>query len=274
VAGTLAEHGIALFAISYDAVEILKGFTDKHGIAYPLLSDAGSHVMRRLGLLNAHVQDDHAAYGIKPNPRHVDLPYPGVFVLDADGVVTDKRFHESYRERDSGAGLLAVALGIAAPPPLAAASSASGDVVRVRAWLDSETYAWFQRIHCFAEIAITPGFHVAGSPAADGMVPVALDVAPLDGLEVGAVTWPAPTPLRLQGRDADLLAHEGTIRGSLPLTFTAAPGAGDHRLRLTVTYQACDSTSCLPPSSITLELPIREAALVDRTLPAADAKTP
>ena len=105
-------------------------------------------------------------------------------------------------------------------------------------------------------------------------MPVALDVAPLDGLEVGAVTWPAPTPLRLQGRDADLLAHEGTIRGSLPLTFTAAPGAGDHRLRLTVTYQACDSTSCLPPSSITLELPIREAALVDRALPTAPAKTP
>lgn len=44
--------------------------------------------------------------------------------------------------------------------------------------------------------------------------------------------------------------------------------------RLTVTYQACDSTSCLPPSSIALELPIREAALVDRPLPAAPAKTP
>src|SRR5580765_7402867 len=144
----LAKHGIALFAISYDAVEILKGFADKHGIAYPLLSDTGSHVMRRLGLLNAHVQDDHAAYGIKPNPRHVDLPYPGVFILDANGIVTDKRFHVSYRERDSGAGLLAVALGIAVPPPLAATSSASGDVVRARAWLDSETYAWFQRIHC------------------------------------------------------------------------------------------------------------------------------
>jgi hypothetical protein len=274
VAGTLVEQGIALFAISYDTVEILKGFADKHGIAYPMLSDTGSHVMRRLGLLNAHVQDDHAAYGIKPNPRHVDLPYPGVFILDANGVVTDKRFHVSYRERDTGAGLLELALGIAAPPPVAAISSASGDVVRVSAWLDSETYAWFQRIHCFAEIEIAPGLHVAGDPALEEMVAVALDVAPLDGLEVGAVTWPAPTPLRLDGLDTELLAHEGTIRGSLPLTFTAAPGAGDHRLRLTVTYQACDRASCLPPSSITLELPIREAALVDRVLPDTRAKTP
>jgi DsbC/DsbD-like thiol-disulfide interchange protein len=139
---------------------------------------------------------------------------------------------------------------------------------------DSETYAWFQRIHCVAEIEIAPGLHIVGEPAADGMVPVALDVAPLDGLEVGAVTWPAPAPLRLDGLDADLQAHEGTIRGSLPLTFTAAPGAGDLRLCLTVTYQACDRTTCLPPSSITLELPIREAPLVDRALPAADAKTP
>jgi DsbC/DsbD-like thiol-disulfide interchange protein len=138
----------------------------------------------------------------------------------------------------------------------------------------AETYAWFQRIHCFAEIEIAPGFHVVGHPAADGMVPVSLDVAPLDGLELGAVTWPAPTPLRRDDLDADLPAHEWTIRGSLPVTFTAAPGAGDHRLRLTVTYQACDRIAYLPPSSITLELPIREAALVDRPLPAAPAKTP
>ena len=41
--------------------------------------------MRGLGLINERVQEDHAAYGIPPNPRHVNLPYPGVFVLDARG---------------------------------------------------------------------------------------------------------------------------------------------------------------------------------------------
>ncbi len=95
----LEANGIALFAISYDSVEILRGFADKHDIRFPLLSDEGSRVIRQLGLINERVQEDHAVYGIKPNPRHVDLPYPGVFVLDEDGIIVHKRFHESYRER-------------------------------------------------------------------------------------------------------------------------------------------------------------------------------
>src|SRR5207244_2571760 len=82
VAPALAVDGVALFAISYDSVEILRNFAATHGITYHLLSDEGSHAMRGLGLINDRVQEDHAVYGIKPNARHVNLPYPGVFVLD------------------------------------------------------------------------------------------------------------------------------------------------------------------------------------------------
>ena len=41
---------IALFAISYDTVDVLAGFAAQHGIAYPLLADAGSKAIRALGL--------------------------------------------------------------------------------------------------------------------------------------------------------------------------------------------------------------------------------
>ena len=60
-------NGVALFAISYDSVEILRNFAATHGITYPLLSDEGSHAMRGLGLINDRVQEDHAVYGIQPN---------------------------------------------------------------------------------------------------------------------------------------------------------------------------------------------------------------
>ena len=98
--------------MSYDPVETLAAFAATHRITYPLLSDHESAVIRRLGLLNEHVQADHAAYGIAPNPRHAGLPYPGAFALDTAGVVVEKRFHESYRVRDTGAGLIARTLGI------------------------------------------------------------------------------------------------------------------------------------------------------------------
>ncbi|MGH9894490.1 MAG: redoxin domain-containing protein, partial [bacterium] len=142
----LAANGVALFAISYDTVDILVSFAEKHRIAYPLLSDEGSLVMRRLGLINERVQEDHAVYGIAPSPRHVNLPYPGVFVLDERGIIVQKRFHESYRERDTGTGLIAETLGIFDPGQNVAVETAD-DTVNVRAWLDSSTYCAFQRLH-------------------------------------------------------------------------------------------------------------------------------
>jgi len=268
----LSGNNVAVFAISYDSVEILARFAETHGIAFPLLSDQGSHVMRRLGLLNPRVQEDHAAYGIGPNPRHVDLPYPGVFLVDEQGVVAVKRFHESYRERDAGAGLLASTLGLFSPAP-GPEVAVPDDAVHVRAWLDSPTYCMFQRLHLNVEIVVGDGFHVYAEPISDGYTPLSVDVAPIQGMERGAIRWPAPRSFTIDGLQEEFWVHEGTIRGSLPLTFTAAPGAGDHLLHATVAYQACSRVACLPPSALHLKFPVKEVALVDRELPARTEKT-
>lgn len=265
-------NGVALFAISYDSVEILRDFAATHGIAYPLLSDEGSRAMRGLGLINERVQEDHAVYGIKPNPRHVDLPYPGVFVLDRDGVVVEKRFYESYRERDTGPGLIAQALGIVAEPS-APVVAANGPVVTVRAWLDSPTYVFFQRLVLTVEVSIAPGFHVYGQPAGDGLTPLSVEIDAIDGLEVDAASWPLPRPFARPGFDDGLWVHQGVVRGTVPLTFGAAPGGGDHLLGVTVRYQACDGASCLVPSSVRLRVAVREAPLVGRSLPAPKASS-
>jgi hypothetical protein len=261
----LAVKGVALFAISYDSVEILGDFAATHGITYPLLSDAGSRAMRGLGLINERVQEDHAAYGIKPNPRHVDLPYPGVFVLDRDGIVAGKRFHESYRERDTGTGLIAQALGIVGEPS-APAVAANGPVIGVRGWLDSPTYVFFQRLVLTVEVSIAPGFHVCGHPAGAGLTPLSVAIDAIEGLEVGAASWPPPRRLARPGLDDGLWVHEGVVRGTVPLTFAAAPGGGDHQLGVTVHVQAGNDATCLAPASIRLRIPVREAALVGRSL--------
>jgi peroxiredoxin len=271
LAPELTTRGIALVAISFDAVAILRDFAAAHAITYPLLSDEGSHVMRALGLINERVLEDHAAYGIPANPRHVNLPYPGVFVLDGDGIVTRKVFHESYRERDSGPGLLAQTLGIAADPP---GVVTHGDgAVRVRAWLDSPTYAFFQRLTLTVEVSTAHGFHVYAAPVPSGLTPLSVGIDPIAGLEVGPAAWPPPRRFAVPGLDDELWVHEGTVRGTLPLTFAAPPGAGDHTITVTVAYQACDDSTCSMPASVRVALAVREVALVGRALPAVAAKT-
>jgi hypothetical protein len=263
---TLKAEGVALFAISYDPMAILRAFADKHGITYPLLSDEGSHVIRRLGLVNERVQEDHAHYGIPANPRHVGLPYPGAFVLDEAGIISRKRFHESYRVRDTGPGLLARTLD-QLEPVADHAVTRQDEAVRARAWLDSPTYAFFQRLHVNVEVRVAPGFHVYGPPVPTGFVPLSMEVAPIDGVEIGAAEWPAPHPFEVKGLDERFWVHEGTVHGTLPLTFSAPPGAGDRVIQVTVTYQACSDSECLAPMALALRLPVREAALEGRELP-------
>jgi hypothetical protein len=256
---------VALFAISYDTVEVLRGFAATHGITYPLLADEGSHVMRALGLINERVQEDHAAYGIAANPRHVNLPYPGVFLLDGAGVVAQKRFFESYRERDTGPGLLAQALGVTATAPASVAPT-GGPVLTARAWVDSPTYAFFQRLTLFIDVSIAPGLRVYGAPAQGGITPLSVEVGAIEGLEVGVARWPAPQPLSRAGL-ADTWVYSGVVRGTLPLTFAASPGGGDQMLEVTVHFQNCDEAGASVPSSMSLQVPVREAPLVGRSLP-------
>jgi len=268
----LAANGVALFAISYDSVEILRNFAATHGITYSLLSDEGSHVMRRLGLINDRVQEDHAVYGIQPNARHVNLPYPGAFILDRDGLVYHKRFYESYRERDTGTGLLAHALGVVKEPP-STPIVATHSPVTIRAWLDSPTYVFFQRLMLTVEVSIKSGFSVCADPSRDGVTPLSIAIDPLEGLEVGTARWPSARRLARAGFQDGLWVHEGIVRGTVPLTFAAAPGAGDHTVGVIVRYQAYDGVSCLDSSAVQLRVPVREAALIGRSLPSPPSKT-
>ena len=265
---------MALFAVSYDPVETLAAFAATHRITYPLLSDHDSAVIRGLGLLNEQVQADHAAYGIAPNPRHAGLPYPGAVALDTAGVVVEKRFHESYRVRDTGAGLIAHTLGILPPAPEAHRVAGDGEPVSVRVWLDSPTYTWFQRLHLNVGIETRSGWHVYGRPVPQGMIPLDVEIAPIPGLEIGPMAGPAPNRFTMAGLDETLWVHEGSLRIAVPLTFTGPPGAGDHRLAGWVSYQACSDAVCLPPSRYRFELGVTETALVGRTLPVPGAATP
>jgi DsbC/DsbD-like thiol-disulfide interchange protein len=145
--------------------------------------------------------------------------------------------------------------------------------VTARAWLDSPTYVFFQRVLLTVEVSIAPGFDVYGQPAGDGLTPLSIEIDALEGLEVGPARWPSPRRFPQPGLSDELWVHEGVVRGTVPLTFAATPGGGDLVIGVTVRYQACDDASCLVPSSLQLRVPVREAALIGRSLPSPTAKT-
>ena len=252
---------IAVFAISYDAVDVLRGFADTYGITFALLSDEGSTVMRALGLLNEHVDEQHAAYGIPHHDRFRGLPYPGVFLLDAHGRVMQKRFQQSYRERETGVGLLEQGFGLQSTRRGAEVVTQS-EGVQVHAALDAPSYRFFQRLWLTVELTIAPGVHIYGRPISTGYLPLTIEVAPLAGMVVGAPTWPAPQPYRVAGLAEEFCVYTGTLKVSLPVTLTEE--GGDQTLQVTVQYQACSASECFAPQTLKLALPVQAADHIGR----------
>ncbi len=92
--------GIQVIGISYDEPEVLRKFSEKNKIAYPLLSDPGS---KTIGAY--HIRND-AAKG-----KAAGVPHPGTFLLDPQGTIAAKLFLDNFRERHTTEALIRAAGG-------------------------------------------------------------------------------------------------------------------------------------------------------------------
>jgi peroxiredoxin len=91
--------GIQVLAISYDSVPVLARFADQRKISFPLLSDPDHKTIHAYGLLNKEAK----------GTRSEGVPYPGIILLDQNGVIRAKLFREGYRERASADDLIKAA---------------------------------------------------------------------------------------------------------------------------------------------------------------------
>ncbi len=248
---SLEHRGVALFAVSYDSVDTLAAFAEQRGISYPLLSDEGSHTIRALGLLNEHLAEQHAVYGITTREEQQGVAYPGTFVLDEEGLIVEKHFEQSYRVRPTAQLSEEYAFGATGSvAPHAVHTQLSG--LELQAWTDSPTYRPYQQVRLHVQLAMQAGTHVYATPVPNGYTPLQLRVEPLEGLTAGAIDRPAPRSFHVEGVDDEFLVYEGTFRMTVPLMLTT--NLGLTKLLLELAYQTCTKTTCFPPARIRLEL--------------------
>jgi hypothetical protein len=256
-----AKRGLGLAAVSRDPAEITAPFAERKGITYPLLSDAGSAVIRRYGLLNTQVAPDNAHFGI---------PFPGTFVLDAEGRVADRFFEESYRTRMTG-NTLALELGAdagAAPDTWATTARrageawrASSDQLEVTVHPSDPVVAPGQEFTIVLDVVMKPGVHVY-APGGHPYRPIRLTLEP-DSLFSGRdAIYPESEDYHFKPLDEHVPVFTGAFRVRKPVAIEASrelaararePGAAV-TLRGTLEYQACDATVCFLPQSVPFRL--------------------
>ncbi len=96
--------GVSIVAMTYDPVDFLKEVELDRGVEFTLLNDEAITHVNRLGILNTDYAPDSRAYGV---------PYPGIFLIDTDGVIRYKFAEESYRDRPDFANVLEAATEMA-----------------------------------------------------------------------------------------------------------------------------------------------------------------
>ncbi len=102
-------------------------------------------------------------------------------------------------------------------------------------------------------LALEAPWHVnSHTPSLEDLVPFTLQAGA--GWRLGPVAWPPAVEQRLSFEPAPLSLYEGEVEITAPLEAAGEPLVP--QASVTLRYQACNDRLCLPPESLTLQLPV------------------
>lgn len=222
---------------------MLRRFAQARGITFPLVSDQGSQIIRRYGLLNEANQAGTRAYGV---------PHPGTFVLDRTGRVRSRYFEEAYQERNTVASIL-VRQGVTAFGPMSTIDTKHLTIV---AAISDGTTAPGERHTLVFDVTPKPGMHVY-APGKHTYQVVGLSLDPQPWLRAGPTRYPPSEIYHFVPLDERVEVYMKGFRLERDVTILATPEvrkmlAGQSSLTLSgrLEYQACDDKLCYAPQSV------------------------
>jgi len=240
------EQGLKLAGISYDSEAILKFFSDRRKIEFPLLSDPDSSVIRAYDVLNSEATGQNKG-----------MARPGYFFIDTKGVIREKFFEAKYRERLTGNSVLSKLF-----PELGEEVIANVEAPHLQLTVGQSDRAGVpgNLITLTADVRLPPDVHVY-APGTQGYKPIKLVMDPLPEFEFRAASYPRSKILYLPAIKERVPVFEGAfrIRQELKVNsmadFSNSLGTDGKMVAIKahLEYQACDNKICFLPASVPLE---------------------
>ncbi|HTC62050.1 MAG TPA: redoxin domain-containing protein [Candidatus Saccharimonadales bacterium] len=240
------EQGIKLAGVSYDSVEILKFFSDRRKIEFPLLSDPDSKIIRMYQVLNSEA--------VGPNEG---MARPGYFFIDPKGNIREKFFEAKYRERLTGNTVLSKLF-----PALGEEVSDAVEAphLQLHVGQSDRTAVPGNLVTLTADVQLPPDVHVY-APGTKGYKAIKLTIDPQSDFALKQASYPAAKILYLPAIKEKVPVFEGTfkirqeLKANSATDFSGALGADGKQVTVkgTLEYQACDSKICFLPASVPVE---------------------
>ena len=235
-------------AVSYDSVDTLRAFAEKHAVTFPMLSDQGSKTITAWGILNREAAG-----------RTAGIPYPGTYVLDPKGVIVSRNFEEAYQERDSAASIIAaLKQSSATQTPGASKSDVLGKYLKLGLGATDAIAAPGHRIMLTVDLTPGPKIHVY-APGQASYIPIALKINDSPDWKAAAAVFPQSTRF-VDPVGERVQVYDRPFRITQNVTLSLTPSMRQRataRESLVVTgaleYQACDDKICYRPETIPVQ---------------------
>ena len=234
--------------MSYDSQAILKEFSERHGITYPLLADRQSVIIKRFGVLNPKGKDFMKG-----------MAFPGYIYVSGDGRIQQIFFEQNYRERVTANNLIARLF-----PELAETDvrRLTAPHVTLRLGQSDLVVGPGSRITVSVEVTLPKDLHVY-APGAQGYKPILLQLDSSSEFMPGPISYPKSQTLFLPAINEKMPVFSGTFRITQDVTISATPefiralrANGEAGKPISVYgalhYQACDDKKCFLPETVSL----------------------
>jgi hypothetical protein len=209
-----------------------------------MLSDPDSEVISAFGILNTLIaEDDHPWFGI---------PFPGIYVTDGQGVISEKFFESNLALRPGIDQLARAVRGEAVDLQTTAPLSSVEYTVRFD---DAPTPPGVLR-ELVVTLRVPEGQHLYGQPVPVGMVATHVEIDAGDNLIVRDTIAPPTRSLVLAGTGETLQVYDGDVTLRVPITHSGPLVSPDGRgtdeptqVVGRVRWQSCDDNVCNLPES-------------------------
>ena len=256
-------EGLGVAVISYDSVEILADFAKRKNISLPMLSDPKSEIIRAFGVLNTHVPAGHQWSGV---------PFPGTFIVDANGVVRSKYFEDSYRDRYSAPTILLREFG---SPAGTRETRVRTDHLEMRYYATRDPVRPNLHFTLVADFDLKPKMHVY-APGVENYIPIRLELSPSSLIKAQPPVYPKAERLYLEPIQETVQVFQGKFRVTADVNMAPndvlepiLSGNREVKIRGQLRYQACDDKICYLPRNLPLEWTLQLDPLDRQRVPEA-----
>ncbi len=193
------------------------------------------------------------------------LPFPGVYVTDAEGRVTEKFFHRNFATRTSAGTIRNPAIGRILSKHETPMAELSDEHVKVSAFLADEALRFESESTVYVRFEVADGYHMYGAPLPEGFIASTATVAQTKGVRIGEPKYPRTTAREFPALGVTLNVYEGVtdvaipvILGSEILDWSLRDKPTEIELPIEVVFQACSEKVCFRPQrkQLVLKAPI------------------